>query len=192
MSGRYYAGRAAVAGEQDRRRGTGPASGTSYTYYVRCQDVVGNANSNDYVIAFAVAALSTASSSFSGSESPLSEAARGIHREPGPTWPRNTGAYAVGLNGMGRLVGPAISTEHDQEITYDQDPGAASWVGRFCRSKVASWARRRDCLVINGVAGRPPSRPPASVPRRRAVELSCWNRRLPTSANIPATRRTGC
>jgi hypothetical protein len=35
---------------------SGLTSGTSYTYYVRCQDASGNANSDDFTIAFSIAA----------------------------------------------------------------------------------------------------------------------------------------
>jgi glucose/arabinose dehydrogenase/phosphodiesterase/alkaline phosphatase D-like protein len=38
---------------------SGLASGTSYTYYVRCQDDAGNANPDDFTIAFAVATADT-------------------------------------------------------------------------------------------------------------------------------------
>jgi hypothetical protein len=36
---------------------TGLSSNTGYTYYVRCQDTVGNANSDDYLISFSLAAV---------------------------------------------------------------------------------------------------------------------------------------
>jgi len=38
---------------------TGLKSGTSYTYYVRCKDTAGNANTSDYPISFSVAAADT-------------------------------------------------------------------------------------------------------------------------------------
>ena len=65
-----------------------------------------------------------------GVENPLSE--NGVWDSPG-AWAdlqKNNGAYAAGLNAQARLVAAAI-TAADQyaEITYDQDPGAASWVG---------------------------------------------------------------
>jgi len=34
---------------------TGLANGTTYNYYVRCQDTAGNANPDDYIITFSVA-----------------------------------------------------------------------------------------------------------------------------------------
>ena len=35
---------------------TGLQDGATYSYYVRCQDTAGNANSDDYTISFSVAA----------------------------------------------------------------------------------------------------------------------------------------
>lgn len=37
---------------------TGLANGSSYTYYVRCQDAAGNANTSDYTISFSIASTS--------------------------------------------------------------------------------------------------------------------------------------
>ena len=37
----------------------GLANGQSYTFYVRCQDVAGNANTNDFPISFSVASAAT-------------------------------------------------------------------------------------------------------------------------------------
>ena len=44
---------------------SGLTSGTSYTYYVRCNDADGNTNTDDYPISFAVSSTSTAGSSCS-------------------------------------------------------------------------------------------------------------------------------
>ena len=46
---------AATGGTSHSTLVTGLADGSSYTYYVRCSDVAGNADANDYAIAFAVA-----------------------------------------------------------------------------------------------------------------------------------------
>jgi hypothetical protein len=41
---------------------------------------------------------------------------------------KNDGAYANGLNAHARLS-TAVATDQFAEITYEQDPGSASWVG---------------------------------------------------------------
>jgi hypothetical protein len=118
---------------------TGLANGGSYSYYVRCQDTAGNANTNDFTIAFSVASGGTAATStFSGTESPLSEG--GMWDSPG-SWSdlrKNNGAYSVSLLAGGRLVTPAIAGDQYSEITYDQDPGTAAWPGVMTRVQGAA------------------------------------------------------
>jgi hypothetical protein len=107
----------------------GLSSGNSYTFYVRCRDTANNANTDDYAIAFAVASPSSATSSFSGIESPLSE--NGSWDSPG-SWTdlaKSDGAFTSGLNAMGRLAAPLVTSDQYSEITFDQDPGSGSWVG---------------------------------------------------------------
>jgi len=73
--------------------------------------------------------LSAATNSFSGIESPLSE--NGVWDSPG-AWAdlhNDNGAYALGLNAMGRRVTPLVASDQYAQISYDQDPGASSWVG---------------------------------------------------------------
>ena len=107
---------------------TGLTAG-SYVFYVRCVDAASNANLDDYVIAFSVAASPATTSSFSGSENPLSEG--GKWDSPG-SWAdlrKAAGAFADGLNAQARLVSPQLLANQYSEITYDQDPGSSSWVG---------------------------------------------------------------
>ena len=109
---------------------SGLSNGGSYSYFVRCQDTAGNANTNDFTIGFSVAGSPTAvTSSFSGIENPLSE--NGMWDTPGgwAALQKNNGAYAVSLNAQARLVTPALGADQYSEITYDQDPGSSSWVG---------------------------------------------------------------
>ncbi len=111
---------------------TGLASGTSYSYYVRCQDAAGNTNSDDYVIAFAVSGTSaTVSSTFSGVELALSD---GMWDTPGAWQPmsENNGAYATGVDSA-RVTNPLFNADQYAEITYDHDPGTSSWVGVMTR-----------------------------------------------------------
>ncbi len=111
---------------------SGLADGGSYSYYVRCQDGTGNANPDDFVITFSVGGGSTVASSFSGTESPLSE--NGRWDSPG-SWTdlqKDNGAYAVGASGLAaqaRLVTPPMGADQYSEITYSEDPGSSSWVG---------------------------------------------------------------
>jgi glucose/arabinose dehydrogenase/S-formylglutathione hydrolase FrmB len=115
---------------------TGLANGTSYRYYVRCQDASGNANPDDYAIVFSVAAgngQTTVTSSFAGVEDPLSE--NRMWDTPG-SWTslkKNNGAYSTDLRSAARLVAPAIGADQYAEITYDQDPGASAWPGVMTR-----------------------------------------------------------
>ena len=77
-------------------------------------------------------------SNFAGTESPLAES--GLWDSPG-AWAdlqKNNGAFAVGLNALGRLVTPALGADQYAEITFDQDPGAASWVGVMTRIQSAA------------------------------------------------------
>jgi hypothetical protein len=113
-------------------------SGSNYTLFVRCADVSGNANTDDFVVAFAVAAPSAQISQLTGTENPLSE--NGTWDSPG-AWGdlrKNGGAYAVDVNAHGRLVAPLMSTDQFSEITYDQDPGTSSWVGVTTRVQSSS------------------------------------------------------
>ena len=119
---------------------TGLVNGGSYSYYVRCQDTAGNANTNDFPIAFTVASGSTATatSNFSGVENPLSEG--GVWDKPG-SWSalrKNNGAYAVDSLAQARLVTPTIGADQYSEITYDQDPGASAWAGVATRVQGAN------------------------------------------------------
>lgn len=112
---------------------TGLTSGTTYSRYLRCQDAAGNANTDDFVIAFSVASASGVSSSFVGIENPLSEA--GLWDSPG-SWAdlrKDAGAFAIGLNALGRVVSPTFASDQFAEITFSQDPGASSWVGAMTR-----------------------------------------------------------
>jgi hypothetical protein len=116
----------------------GLVSATSYQFYVRCSDALGNANPDDFSIAFSVAGNTGITSSFSGSENPLSEG--GAWDSPGP-WAnlrKNNGALADGLNAMARRITPGVGTNQYSEITFDQDPGSASWVGVMTRIQGAT------------------------------------------------------
>jgi hypothetical protein len=114
----------------------GLTNGGSYTFYVRCADAASNANTDDFAIAFSVASSSsTVTSAFAGAEAPLSE--NGVWDSPG-AWAdlqKNNGAYAAGLNAQARLVTPPLASDQYSEITYDQDPGSASWVGVTTRTQ---------------------------------------------------------
>jgi hypothetical protein len=106
---------------------TGLADGGSYSYYVRCQDSAGNADSGDFVITFAVntaASNGSATSAFSGVEDPLSE--NGMWGTTG-SWTslkKNNGAYSTAIASAARLVTPVVVADQYAEITYDQDPGS--------------------------------------------------------------------
>jgi len=112
---------------------TGLASGSNYSYFVRCQDGAGNADTDDYVIGFSVSSGGTAASStFSGVESVLTE--NGLWDTPG-SWAamsKNNGAYATGV-GAGRMVSPLVGGDQYGEITYDHDPGTSGWPGVMTR-----------------------------------------------------------
>jgi glucose/arabinose dehydrogenase len=121
---------------------SGLANGTTYSYYVRCQDTSGNVDTTDFVITFSIAAASsgsgsgtTASSNFTGVEDPLSE--NGMWDKPG-SWSslkKNNGAYSTGSTNAARLVTPTVGPDEFSEITYDQDPGSSSWVGVTTRTQ---------------------------------------------------------
>ena len=51
---------------------------------------------------------------------------------------KSNGAFAAGLNAQARLVAPALGPDQYSEITYSQDPGAASWVGVTTRTQSAA------------------------------------------------------
>jgi hypothetical protein len=112
---------------------TGLVSNTQYSYYVRCQDAAGNTNSYDYVIAFTVSSTSTtASSTFSGVESLLSQ--NGMWSTAG-SWQamsKNNGAYSTS-SGAAMLANPLLGPDEFAEITYDHDPGSTGWPGVMTR-----------------------------------------------------------
>ena len=51
---------------------------------------------------------------------------------------KSNGAYGTGLNAQARLVLPTTAADQYAEITYDQAPGAASWVGVMTRVQGAA------------------------------------------------------
>ena len=117
---------------------SGLANNQSYWFYVRCADTAGNANTDDFLIAFSVGSTVATTSNFVGTESVLNES--GTWDSPG-AWvdlQKNNGAYATGLNAQARLVAPAVAADQYAEITYDQDPGSSSWVGVATRTQGAS------------------------------------------------------
>jgi hypothetical protein len=123
---------------------TGLQDGGSYSYYVRCQDnSTGAVNTDDYAISFSVATSSggtgdTASSSFTGVEDPLSE--NGMWGTTG-SWTslkKNNGVYSTNITSGARLLTPAVGPDQYAEITYDQDPGTASWPGVMTRVQGAN------------------------------------------------------
>jgi hypothetical protein len=117
---------------------SGLVNGGSYSYYVRCQDGTGNANPDDFVVTFSVGSGSggtgnPVTSTFSGTEDPLSE--NGMWDTPG-AWTslkKNNGVYSTDLLSAARLVTPVVGADQYAEITYDQNPGSASWVGVMTR-----------------------------------------------------------
>ena len=117
---------------------SGLTGGHGYQFHVRCVDGAGNANVDDYIIAFFVASGSATTSTFAGTESPLSEGGRWDSPGAWADLRTSNGAFAVGLNALGRLATPAVGADQYSEITYDQDPGAASWVGVVTRIQGAS------------------------------------------------------
>ncbi len=130
---------------------TGLAAGGSYNYYVRCQDATGNANTDDFIIAFSISTGgSTATSSFSGIENPLSEG--GMWDSPGTASDlrKNNGAYAIDSWGHARLVAPPIAADQYSEITYSQDPGGSSWVGVSTRVQSAANGSCYLAIVTGG------------------------------------------
>jgi hypothetical protein len=111
---------------------TGLASGTTYNYYVRCQGAAGNANTDDYVITFAVSGTgTTVSSTFSGVELAMSD---GMWDTPGSWQPmsENNGAYATSTDAA-RVVNPLLGTDQYADITYNSNPGSSTWVGVMTR-----------------------------------------------------------
>ena len=112
---------------------SGLANGVGYSFSVRCQDVIGNTNTDDAFIAFSVASPSATISNFIGAESPLSEGGRWDSAGNWADLRKDNGAYAVGVNALGRLVMPAQAAEQYAEISYDRDPGSSSWVGVMTR-----------------------------------------------------------
>ncbi|MFZ0690993.1 MAG: hypothetical protein WAM68_14260 [Acidobacteriaceae bacterium] len=131
---------------------TGLVNGTTYSYYVRCQDTAGNANPDDYLITFSVASAgtTTATSSFTGVESPLSE--NGMWATTG-SWgslSKNNGAYTTTITSAARLASPVVGPDEFAEITYDQDPGSAAWPAVMTRIQGASNGSCYLAIAYNG------------------------------------------
>ena len=130
---------------------SGLASGGIYSYYVRCQDSLGNTNPDDFAISFTVGLIGSdpASSSFVGVEGPLSE--EGLWNKPGAwsSMAKNNGAYGTAAN-MARLATPMVSADQFSEITFDQNLGSASWVGVTTRVQGASNGSCYLAIAFNG------------------------------------------
>ena len=130
---------------------SGLVSGGPYSYYVRCQDSLGNTNPNDFAISFSVGAAKSdpESSSFVGMESPLSEG--GLWIKPG-AWAamaKNNGAYGTATN-MASVAAPTMSADQFSEITFDQNLGTTSWVGVTTRVQSASNGSCYLAIAYNG------------------------------------------
>ena len=139
---------------------SGLVNGGSYSYYVRCQDSTGNANADDFVITFSVAQASASgnpvTSNFSGTENPLSE--NGTWDTPG-AWSslkKDNGVYSTDLLSMARLVTPVVGADQYAEISYDQDPGSASWGGG---NHTRAGCREREWLPGHSVCRGSPALP---------------------------------
>ena len=119
---------------------TGLQDGGSYSYYVRCLDsATGIVNTDDYAISFSVGqAGSTASSSFSGVEDPLSENGMWDTTSSWISLEKNNGVYATDTDSAARLLTPAVGPDQFAEITYDQDPGTAGGPGVMTRVQGAN------------------------------------------------------
>src|ERR1700722_5699198 len=121
---------------------TGLVDGGSYSYDVRCQDATGNADPDDFAIAFTVGTASgsetTGSSTFSGVEDPLSEGGMWGTTGSWTSLKKNSGAYSANIDSAARMVTPAVSADQFGEITYDQDPGSSSWPGVMTRIQGAA------------------------------------------------------
>ena len=131
---------------------TGLVNGATYNYYVRCQDTAGNANPDDYLITFSVASAgtTTATSSFTGVESPLSE--NGMWATTG-SWgslSKNNGAYTTTLTSAARLASPVVGPDEFAEITFDQDPGSAAWPAVMTRIQSATNGSGYLAIAYNG------------------------------------------
>jgi sugar lactone lactonase YvrE len=128
-----------TGGTSHSRTVMGLQDGGVYAYYVRCQDRSGNVNTDDYTITFSIATSSgTVSSHFIGVGSSLSDG--GMWSTAG-SWAglsENNGAYSTNVTSGARLTTPAIGPDQFAEITYDQDPGSASWVGAMTRVQSAT------------------------------------------------------
>jgi len=130
---------------------TGLTNGTSYSYYVRCQDTWGNINTDDFAITFFVSSPGDpASSSFVGVESPLSEG--GVWDTPGAwgSMAKSNGAYGNGTD-MARLTTPLVSADQFSEITFDQNLGSSSWVGVTTR---VQGTKNGSCYLAIAYAGQ--------------------------------------
>ena len=55
---------------------------------------------------------------------------------------KNNGVYSTDITSAARLLTPAVGPDQFAEITYDQDPGAASWPGVMTRVQGASERQR--------------------------------------------------
>jgi hypothetical protein len=129
---------------------SGLSNGDNYTVYVRCEDEAGNANANDFVIAFSVASASATTSNFVGDESPLAESGRWAAAGTWGDLEKDDGAYGTGVNRQARLVQPTIAAAQYAEITYDEDPGTASWVGVMTRVQGAANGSGYLAIVYDG------------------------------------------
>jgi len=117
---------------------TGLQDGGVYGYYVRCLDSSGNVNTDDYPITFSIATSSgTVSSHFVGVADSLSDGGMWSTAGSWASLSENYGAYSTNVTSGARLVSPSVGSDQFAEITYDQDPGSASWVGVMTRVQSA-------------------------------------------------------
>jgi hypothetical protein len=140
---------------------TGLVSGSSYSYYVRCQDTAGNPNTNDFVISFSVAQDTTAPVRSNG--------------QPSGTLPAGTTQAALGLTTnenatcrYGSVAGtpyaslPQVFTQtggvaHSSQVTGLTNGGAYTFYVR-CQDTAAN-ANSNDFSISFSVA-QPDTTPP--------------------------------
>src|SRR5207237_8769844 len=86
------------------------------------------------------------SSTITGIEDPLSENGMWYTQGAWTSLKKNNGAYSTNSSSAARLATPVVDADQYAEITYDQDPGASSWVG--VTTRVQGRTNGSDYLAI--------------------------------------------
>ncbi|MCX6814544.1 MAG: fibronectin type III domain-containing protein, partial [Candidatus Aenigmarchaeota archaeon] len=179
---------------------TGLANGQSYNYYVRCSDVAGNANTNDYAISFSVANLVDTTPPVRSGGFPTGSLPAGTTQTPVSLTTNEASTCKYSLNtantpysSMANQFVTTGGTAHSMTVVVANGQSYNYYVR--C-SDVAGNANTNDYAISFSVANTPDNTPPqVFVTANPATVDTTWQKATATagvSCSDTGTNPSGC